>query len=151
VPPPLPALAAALLGLLTACATRPPASPSLPQQVAETERAFARTMADRDYAAFASFLSDEAVFRSGPQTLRGKAQVAEAWKRFFEKPEAPFSWAPDQVEVLPSGTLALTSGPVHDPQGRLIGTFTSIWRREPSGAWRIVFDQGNEVCDPVKP
>ncbi len=37
----------------------------LRQQVEDTERAFAATMADRDYAAFTQFLSDEAVFFSG--------------------------------------------------------------------------------------
>ncbi|HZV90436.1 MAG TPA: hypothetical protein VFF34_00365, partial [Candidatus Nitrosocosmicus sp.] len=60
----------------------------------------------------------------------------------------PFSWEPETVEVLPSGTLALTSGPVHDPKGTLIGTFSTIWRLEPDGRWRVVFDKGCEVCAP---
>lgn len=58
----------------------------------------------------------------------------------------PFSWEPDVVEVLESGTLALSSGPVLDPAGKLIGRFNSIWRREAPGVWRIVFDRGSEVC-----
>ena len=134
--------------LLTACAaagTRP-APDTLRQQVADTERAFAATMAHRDHAAFASFVSEEAVFfgRKGP--LHGRQEVADSWKRFFEKPEAPFSWEPEQVEVLPSGMLALSSGPVRDPAGQLIGTFTSIWRLEAPGQWRIIFDKGCDVC-----
>ena len=76
------------------------------------ERAFARTMADRDLAAFASFLSDEAVFFSGPTPLRGKAQVLAFWSRFYSGQAALFSWEPDEVEVLDSGTLAHSSGPV---------------------------------------
>ena len=63
-------------------------------------------------------------------------------KRFYEKPDAPFSWAPEQVEVLESGTLALSSGPVWDPKGKQFATFTSIWRLEAPGVWRIVFDKG---------
>ena len=55
------------------------------------------------------------------------------------------------MEVLDSGTLALSSGPVHDPQGKLAATFTSIWRLEAPGIWRIIFDKGNEVCDCPKP
>jgi ketosteroid isomerase-like protein len=117
----------------------------LRQQVVETERAFARTMATRDRAAFVSFLSKEAVFFSGPGPLRGAEAVAEWWKRYFEGPAAPFSWEPEEVEVLDSGTLALSSGPVRDPAGNLVGTFTSIWRLE-DGRWRIVFDKGNEAC-----
>ena len=119
----------------------------LQQQVIEVERAFAKTMADRDHIAFTSFLSTEAVFFSGPTPLRGKQQVADWWKRFYEKPEAPFSWEPKTVEVLDSGTLALSTGPVHNSEGILISEFTSIWRLEETGIWRIIFDKGNQVCD----
>jgi len=115
---------------------------ALREQVMATERAFAKTMADRDHAAFTRFLSDEAVFFGGKGPLRGKQAVADAWKPFYEKPAAPFSWEPDQVEVLASGTLALSTGPVHDPSGKLVGRFNSIWRQEAPGVWRIVFDKG---------
>ena len=121
------------------------------REVADTERAFAKTMADRDFAAFKSFLADDAIFFSGPTPLRGKERVAGAWQRFYEKPEAPFSWQPEQVQVLESGELALSTGPVRDPKGKLFATFTSIWRREASGQWRIIFDKGNDVCDCAKP
>ncbi|MBK6294044.1 MAG: nuclear transport factor 2 family protein [Rhodoferax sp.] len=123
----------------------------LQQQVADTERAFAKTMADRDLAAFGRFLSEETVFFSGPTPLHGKQAVIDWWSRFYSKPQAPFSWAPKEVEVLASGTLALSSGPVHDPAGKLVGTFTSIWRLEAPNTWRIVFDKGNDVCDCPKP
>jgi len=145
-------LAAALAcATLSACATPPRANlDEAKAQVFATERAFARTMADRDYASFTSFLSADAVFFSGPEPRRGKQAVAERWKRFYEKPQAPFSWEPERVEVLDSGALALSTGPVRDPQGKLIATFTSIWRLEAPGTWRIVFDKGNEACDCAK-
>ena len=117
----------------------------LQAQVRERERAFAKTMADRDHGAFVSFLADETVF-FGKGPLRGKKAVAEAWKGFYEGPKAPFSWEPDAVEVLDSGQLALSSGPVHDPEGKRVGTFNSVWRREADGQWRIVFDKGCPPC-----
>ena len=134
---------------LCGCASTPPATSraDATQQVVATERAFAKTMADRDHDAFASFISSEAVFFSGPTALRGKQSVAQWWKRFYATPEAPFSWEPDEVEVLDSGSLALSSGPVRDAAGKLIARFTSIWRLEAAGQWRIIFDKGNEVCD----
>jgi ketosteroid isomerase-like protein len=132
-------------------ATRPAAAPadnaSLTRQVIETERAFARTMATRDFKAFVSFVSAEAVFFTGDKPLRGRQAVADRWKTYYEKPEAPFSWEPEKVEVLDSGTLALSTGPVRDPTGKVVGAFTSIWRLEEPGKWRIVFDKGNPVCD----
>ncbi|MEW6707681.1 MAG: nuclear transport factor 2 family protein [Pseudomonadota bacterium] len=120
---------------------------ALRQQVFEAERAFAKSMADRDHAAFARFVAEEAVFFSGPTPLRGRQAVVDGWKRFFDKPQAPFSWEPDQVEVLDSGTLAHSSGPVRDPGGKLTGRFNSIWRQEAPGVWRVVFDRGEGVCD----
>ncbi len=120
---------------------------ALRQQVFATERAFARTMADRDIAAFVGYVSDEAVFFSGSGPLRGKTQIAAGWKRFFDKKDAPFSWEPAQVEVLDSGVLALSTGPVFDPAGKRIGTFTSIWRQEAPATWRIVLDKGEDACD----
>lgn len=140
------------LTLLAGCASVPPTpgAAELRRQVADTERAFARTMATRDHAGFTEFLAEETVFFSGPKPLHGKRQVSDWWKRYYEKAAAPFSWEPEQVEVLESGRLALSSGPVRNPQGKLIGTFTSIWRMEAPGVWRIVFDKGNEVCDCPK-
>lgn len=119
----------------------------LRREVEATERAFAQTMAARDLAAFATFVAEDAVFVEEPVPLRGRAQVVEGWKVLYAGPEAPFSWEPERVEVLASGELALTSGPVRDRLGKLIGTFTSIWRREPDGAWRIIFDRGDAACD----
>ena len=148
-------MAVALAAALAAggCATTPatPSRAELARQVSDTERAFARTMADRDLAAFATFIDGEAVFFTGPTPLRGKTAVVDRWRRFYDKPQAPFSWAPDTVEVLDSGTLALSSGPVYDPGGKLIATFTSIWRLDAPGVWRIVFDKGNDVCDCKAP
>jgi ketosteroid isomerase-like protein len=133
---------------LVADATATPANEDpLAAEVEAVERAFARTMAERDLAAFATFVAEEAVFLGGAEPLRGKPAVVAAWSRYFETDAAPFSWAPGTVEALPSGTLALSTGPVHAPDGTLVATFTSIWRRDDDGVWRIVFDQGNEVCE----
>jgi ketosteroid isomerase-like protein len=115
--------------------------------VRDRERAFARTMADRNHEAFVTFLADEAVFVGQKQAFRGKAAVAEGWRRLFDGPQAPFSWEPERVEVVESGTLALSSGPVRDPSGARIGTFNSVWRREADGSWKIVLDNGCPPCE----
>jgi ketosteroid isomerase-like protein len=116
-------------------------------QVRAAETAFAATMAARDHDAFGAFLAEEAVFFNDRGPLRGAAAVKEAWRRFFNESAAPFSWRPETVEVLDSGTLALTAGPVLDPQGRHVADFQTIWRLEPDGKWRVVFDRGNDVCE----
>jgi ketosteroid isomerase-like protein len=131
-------------------AFRPAAAESreeLTRQVRQAETAFAATMAKRDHMLFASFIADEAVFFGRNGALRGKASVVQAWKGFFDGAQAPFSWEPIVVEVLDSGNLALTSGPVRDPQGRETGTFNSVWRREADGRWKVIFDKGCPPCN----
>lgn len=139
-------LAAAVAG---AYGLQPPPAQSvkLAEDVRERERAFARTMAERNHGAFVTFLADEAIFVGEKQAFRGKAAVAEGWKRLFDGPQAPFSWEPERVEVVESGTLALSSGPVRDPSGKRVGTFNSVWRREADGTWKIVLDNGCPPCE----
>ncbi len=119
----------------------------LKEQIRKVETSFAKTMADRDAAAFASFLSEETVFMTNGRATRGAKKVAERWKPYFVGPQAPFSWEPEFVEVLESGNLALSTGPVYDPTGKRIGTFNSVWRREAGGAWKIVLDNGCPACN----
>ncbi|MFZ6768908.1 YybH family protein [Undibacterium sp. Di26W] len=142
---------AAMPGHAAMAADAPVNTADLVNQVMQTERAFAKSMETRDHQAFSQFLSEETVFFSTKKVLHGKQEVAAAWKRFYEGPAAPFSWAPETVEVLNSGQLALSTGPVKDPQGKIVATFTSIWRQESPGVWRIIFDKGNDVCDCAKP
>jgi len=136
------ALVVAAFGLLSTV----PAS-ATPEQAREqvwaAELAFARTMVNRKLLAFGEFIADEAIFFSGSATLQGKAKVIEGWTPFFASADAPFSWEPDQVEVLASGTLALSTGPVRDPSGKVIARFNSIWRLEAPNVWRVVFDKGS--------
>ena len=139
-------LAAALLPATLTAQGAPPALTTLTRQVFAAESSFAATMAARDSVAFARFIAPDAIFFGEKAVLRGKPAVVEGWSRFFTESAAPFSWRPEQVEVLDSGTLALSTGPVHDPGGKRIGTFSSIWRREADGSWRIVFDKGCPVC-----
>ncbi|HJS58590.1 MAG TPA: nuclear transport factor 2 family protein [Vicinamibacteria bacterium] len=119
---------------------------ALREEVRRTEIAFAKTMADRDFAAFQRLVADDVVWL-GSTLMRGKQQVAEGWKRFYEEKDAPFSWEPERVEVNDSGTLGISTGPVRDPAGRRIGAYNSIWRRERDGSWRIIFDNGCPRCE----
>jgi ketosteroid isomerase-like protein len=143
-------LAACLFATALCCvppAVGQPASDSLRQQVTDAERSFALSMAQRDHAAFTRHLSEQAIFYSPGGVLQGRAAVAEAWRGFFEGAQAPFSWEPDQVDVLADGTLAHSSGPVRDPAGKVVARFNSVWRQEAPGVWRVVFDKGSPLSE----
>ena len=141
--------AGAIGSVAAAAAAKQTASGSPDRSVADAERGFASTMARRDFGAFPSFISDEAIFlgnEGGTQILRGRRAIAEAWKPYFDGAQAPFSWEPDLVQVVDSGTLAVSSGPVRNPKGEVTGRFNSVWRLESDGRWRVVFDRGSPVC-----
>jgi ketosteroid isomerase-like protein len=142
------AAAAALVALALAGGAFPALAAdtaALAAKVRAREEAFAKTMADRDLAAFATFVDEEAVFL-GRTELRGRAAVIEGWKHYFEGKAAPFSWKPDRVHVVDSGTLAVSQGPVFDPDGTRSGIFTSTWRLGRDGEWRVVLDSGCPPC-----
>ncbi len=111
-------------------------------EVFTAERAFARSMAERDFAAFGAHIAADCVFFSGPQAIRGRDAVLEAWRAFFEGSTAPFSWEPDQVQVLDSGELALSTGLVKNAAGEVTARFNSIWQRQRDGRWLVIFDKG---------
>lgn len=141
-------LAAGFAAAARADGQTPPHARNLKELVADAERSFAASMAMRDLTAFAALVSQEAVFFGGADgntALRGRAGIVDGWKRYFDGP-APFSWTPDSTEVLDSGTLGATSGPVRNAHGIQTGRFNSIWRLESDGAWRVIFDRGCQVC-----
>lgn len=121
----------------------------LTEQVRATEIAFAKTLADRDVKSFASMIAPDVIWLADVP-LRGPEEVLSNWQKFFEASKAPFTWAPEIVQVQDGGKLALSTGPVMNAEGKRVGTYTSIWRREESGKWRIIFDRGCPYCDCLK-
>jgi len=142
-------LARLIAGVTCTSVARAQGMRPLKDTVADAERAFADSMAKRDLAAFTARLSQEAIFFGGPDgntPTRGRAAIVNEWKGFFDGPAAPFSWAPDTSEVIDSGTLGITSGPVRNARGDVTGRFNSVWRLEADGQWRVVFDKGCRAC-----
>ena len=100
-------------------------------------------MAERDFAAFGRYVADGLRVLLGQHALRGRAAVLAAWKPFFDGAEAPFSWEPDQVEVLDSGRArALDGARRRIPTGVVTARFNSIWQRQADGRWLVIFDKG---------
>lgn len=139
-------LGVAFLALVTMSVTPSAGQGQLDSAAAEVEAreiAFAKAFSDRDLEAFLSFVSPEAVFFNGNEPFRGLDAVARLWAPSFSGAEAPFSWHPDVIQVLESGRLALSSGPVLAASGDEAGRFNSIWRKDADGQWRVVFDKGS--------
>ncbi len=116
--------------------------------LAEAERSFAKTsVAEGARLAFVNNLADNAIlFRPGP--VKGKP----IW--VARKP-APFSlkWEPEFVDIAVSADFGYSTGPSEfggwqpnapaDQYG--YGYFTSIWKKQADGAWKVALDIGIET------
>lgn len=142
-------IAMLLAGGLPAAAAEPmnSSSASAMASVREAEIGFAAAFADRDLEGFAAFIHPEAVFAGRDGPLVGREAVLSVWSRYFDTATAPFSWEPERVLVNAKGTLASTSGPVRDPEGRHVGAFASTWQKQADGSWQVVFDT-SPSCPP---
>ena len=119
---------------------------SLQDSLASAERSFSKSMVDRDFKEFSSHIAEDAIFINGGKPLRGKKQILDHWRKFFEAKEAPFEWDPEIAEPVESGSLGYTEGPVRLMNGKQIARFYSTWRRDSSGTWKVVFDNGYDLC-----
>lgn len=134
---------ATVLLLLTATA----AFASDADDVRNSEIAFAKAFADRDAAKFVSFMNDDTTFLSPRNTMVGKAEVMKVWSGFLKEKVAPFSWKPDRVYTNAAGDTGLSTGPVLDAAGNHIADYSSVWRKQSDGTWKIAFDgPGSQVC-----
>lgn len=106
-------------------------------QVEAAERAFAAdglALGVRD--SFLKHMADDAImFAPGPVSA----------KALFEKRPSSTSprleWWPRRVVAARSGDLALSVGP-SVVNGKRGGYFATIWRREPNGGWKWIYDGG---------
>ena len=131
----------------TATTLPPPAElAAIVADVKAAETAFAKTMADRKLDQFTDFVAEDAVFVGRTMNI-GRAMVVDKWSAFFKAPQAPFSWAPDAVAAAADGRTAISTGLARDPSGKVISRFTSIWRKDADGHWRVIADQGVDETD----
>ena len=116
------------------------------------EIGFSQSAEKQDIDAFRSFIDGDARF-VGSEVLRGVDEVVKGWSVFFTPKGPTIKWRPQIVEVLESGTLALSRGPYEttsiDADGNSVetwGTFNSVWRLNDNGEWRVVFDAGSPAA-----
>jgi ketosteroid isomerase-like protein len=125
------------VGLATTLAVSAHAAQTPAAQVEAAERAFAAdglALGVRD--SFLKSMADDAIlFAPGPVSA----------KALFEKRPSSKSprleWWPQRVVAARSGDLALSVGP-SVINGKRGGYYATIWRREPNGGWKWIYDGG---------
>lgn len=128
--------------LLAAAQQREPfPPPDAAPSVIAAERAFAsRAQSEGQWTAFRATAGPDAIMFAPDRV--GAHQFLE---RFTSDPAVAVMWWPGRVWVSCDGTLAVTTGPWVRNGGTKVGSFTTVWRREPGEAWRWVYDNGREL------
>jgi ketosteroid isomerase-like protein len=111
------------------------------------DRAFAADTAARGVDGWtAAFAPDGGMLRKG-QRVSGAA-IAETMRPVLTS--GSLAWAPVASGV--AGTLGFTVGKATftgaTPAERWRSTYVTIWRRQPDGTWKVLFDTGRAVNAP---
>ncbi len=122
----------------------------LVDEVTCAEIGFSNAAEHRDLNAFKSFIDADARF-VGATVMVGPEAVAASWEPFFEDGGPLISWRPLIVQVSKEGNLALSRGAYQvssvgaDGTAKTVwGTFNSVWRKDESGRWKVLFDMGGD-------
>ncbi|WP_067739144.1 hypothetical protein [Novosphingobium naphthalenivorans] len=115
-----------------------------PSALIAAEIAFARAAREKgQWTAFDKFADDEAVMFV-PQPV-----MARDWLKRQKDPAQPVQWEPYEVWMSCDGTLGVTRGEWHRPDGS-VGYFTTIWKQQKKGDYRWVLDQGDTLAQPLQ-
>jgi ketosteroid isomerase-like protein len=131
--------------VLSACASAPRAEAPTAAPVVAAERAFAADAAQRGWAAaFRSYAAPDAITLS-PDPINAHEQLAQ----FQGDGETNLDWRPAYAGISRGGDFGFTTGPFQF-RGRegIVGHYFTVWKRQPDGSWKWIFDAGTDVRDP---
>lgn len=122
------------------------------------ELSFACTVADHDPAAFADHVAAGAVFGAGrARQTRGREAIVARWGGIIEGRHVTIEWYPVRTTIGGVDGIAWSEGPslvIENPGSAdanySLGSYRSVWHRDPDGVWRVLFDDGSDSA-PATP
>jgi ketosteroid isomerase-like protein len=129
-------------------------SPGVANDNADTlrhlEGEFMKAAADKGSAGYMSYYADNAVeVPNGEAIIQGKVNIAKTMG-FLDDKNNHLTWTPVGADISSSGDLGYTYGTYEfsskDKDGKTVvahGKYTSIWKKQQDGSWKVVLDMGN--------
>lgn len=127
----------AVLALGAGCATQPEAVSASPATVVAAERAFAARGGEIGWvAAFREYAAPDGMVGNFENAQQSLAETPDQGARNL-------FWWPGYAGIARSGDLGFTTGPfsvdeAHTPRGQ----YFTVWRRQPDGSWKWIWDGG---------
>jgi len=117
------------------------------------EAEFVADVAQHGHAAFITHFADEGVevVDGGGFDNKDAMRKQAAWAE-----GTTLTWTPVKADMAASGDLGYTYGnyvfTARDKDGKLVasyGKYTSIWKKQKDGQWKVVVDMGNSSPAPI--
>ncbi|MGA8867685.1 MAG: DUF4440 domain-containing protein, partial [Candidatus Sulfotelmatobacter sp.] len=121
----------------------------------QLEGEFMKAAAEKGSQGYMSYYADDAVeVPNGAALIQGKTNIAKDMG-FLDDKNNSLTWAPVGADIASSGDLGYTYGTFEfrfkDREGKSIvehGKYTSIWKKQKDGSWKVVLDMGNASPEP---
>jgi len=121
----------------------------------QLEAEFMKAAADKGSNGYMSYYADDAVeVPNGGPLVPGKENISKGMG-FLDDPNNRLLWTPVGGDISSSGDLGYTYGTYEfhskDKDGKLhieYGKYTSIWKLQKDGKWKVALDMGNASPAP---
>jgi len=125
------------------------------EMLKQLEGEFMKAAAEKGSHGYMSYYADDAVeVPNGAALIRGKVEIAKGMG-FLDDKNNQLLWTPVGADISSSGDLGYTYGTFEfhskDKDGRALvdyGKYTSIWKKQSDGTWKVVLDMGNASPAP---
>ena len=140
-----------LLAFTTACTQAPPPDTHAAdvQSLKDTEAAWVKVIAAKDFEKFMSYYADDAsvLVPTAPE-INGKDAIRAAFKPMFDDPNFAHACQASRVEVAKSGDLGYTQGTytmtTTDPKTKKPvtdkGKYAEVYKKQADGTWKAMAD-----------
>jgi len=126
-----------------------------PEMLKRLEGEFMKAAAEKGSQGYMSYYADDSVeVPNGGPLIQGKGEIAKGMG-FLDDRSNRLTWTPVGADISASGDLGYTYGnyefDAKDKEGKpsvQYGKYTSIWKRQKDGSWKVVLDMGNASPDP---
>jgi ketosteroid isomerase-like protein len=131
-----------------------PAASASSKATAETlkqlEGEFMEAAAEKGSRGYMSYYADDSVeVPNGGPLIQGKVEIAKGMG-FLDDKNNQLLWTPVGADISASGDLGYTYGTFEfhskNKEGKPVvdyGKYTSIWKLQKDGSWKVVLDMGN--------
>jgi ketosteroid isomerase-like protein len=153
--------AAMVLAAITVLPNAHPFASASSKDTAETlrqlEGEFMKAAAEHGSQGYLSYYADDSVeLPNGGPIIQGKANIAKTMG-FLDQKDNHLTWTPVGADISASGDLGYTYGTFEyrsvGKDGKPVvdhGKYTSIWKKQKDGSWKVVLDMGNSSAEPAQ-